>query len=114
MQTDERRERAIEAAARHSYIYEGDRKGCSYIGWEREPEDIKQEWRESVVAVVDAYEAALKDAGYVMVPVEPTKEMCVAMLNQENFTVARAFKWYSRAEDFWSVMLSARPGGDTQ
>ena len=47
--------KALEHAAQRSYEYEGDRKGCSYVGWAREPEDVKAEWRASVRTAVLAY-----------------------------------------------------------
>lgn len=46
---------ALEEAARQSYEYEGDRKRISFIGWDREPEAVKSEWRASVVVAVRAY-----------------------------------------------------------
>lgn len=48
---------SLEIAARRSYEYEGDRRGLSYVGWEREPEDVKAEWRSSVSTAIKAYQA---------------------------------------------------------
>jgi hypothetical protein len=46
---------AVEAAAKHSYEHEGDRKGVFYIGWENEPEEVKAEWRGCVSEPIAAY-----------------------------------------------------------
>lgn len=46
---------AIEAAAKRSYKYEGDRRGIHYIGWENEPEKVREEWRASVRVPITAY-----------------------------------------------------------
>ena len=91
--------KALEHAAQRSYEYEGDRKGCSYVGWDREPEDVKAEWRASVRTAVLAYLSATSPAAeiagtvgdanlkigqtgvtqdgveYVVVPKEPTEAM---------------------------------------
>ena len=56
------RDAAIEAAARAIYEIKGDRKGIEYIGWDREPDDVKEDWRTDVRATVDAYETALTRA----------------------------------------------------
>jgi len=53
------RDRAIEVAARHIYEDKGDRLGKDYIGSEREPEEVKADWRTDVRATIDAYEAAV-------------------------------------------------------
>ena len=52
------REQAIEAAAKFIYENKGDRKGIVYVGWDAEPGDVKDAWREDVRATIDAYEAA--------------------------------------------------------
>lgn len=39
---------AVQAAAKRSYEYEGDRKGLLYVGFENEPEDTQEQWRNSV------------------------------------------------------------------
>ena len=57
--------KALEHAAQRSYEYEGDRKGCSYVGWAREPEDVKAEWRASVRTVVLAYLSASPAPGAI-------------------------------------------------
>lgn len=54
------RDEAIEAAAEHIYEDKGDRKGIHYIGWEAEPEEVKEAWRVDVRATIVAYEAALQ------------------------------------------------------
>lgn len=51
-----RREQAIEAAAKRIYEIKGDRLGKDYIGWDKEPEEVKAEWRVDVRATIDAYE----------------------------------------------------------
>lgn len=51
-------ERALEAAAKRSYEFEGDRKHIAYVGWDNEPEDVKAEWRESVRVAVGAFQRA--------------------------------------------------------
>ncbi len=50
---------AIDAAARRSYEYEGARKSIAYIGWEREPQSVRDEWRASVMVAVAGYLDAL-------------------------------------------------------
>lgn len=52
------REEAIEAAAKSIYEQKGDRLGKDYIGWELEPEKVKDDWRVDVRATIDAYETA--------------------------------------------------------
>lgn len=54
-------EKALDAAAKRSYEYEGDRKGISYVGWDHEPEEVKAEWRESVRQALLPYLCALPD-----------------------------------------------------
>lgn len=54
-----KRDQAIEAAAKFIYEDKGDRKGIEYIGWHKEPEEVKDEWRRDVRATIDAYDAAL-------------------------------------------------------
>jgi hypothetical protein len=48
-------ENAVEVAAKRSYEYEGDRRGIRYIGWEAEPEKVREEWRASVRVPITAY-----------------------------------------------------------
>lgn len=57
--------KALEHAAQRSYEYEGDRKGCSYVGWDREPEEVKIEWRDSVGVAVAAYLSATSPAAEI-------------------------------------------------
>lgn len=52
------RDDAIEAAAKSIYEQKGDRIGKDYIGWELEPEEVKDSWRVDVRATIDAYEKA--------------------------------------------------------
>ena len=52
------REQAIEVAARFIYENKGDRLGKDYIGWDKEPDDVKAEWRNDVRITINAYEAA--------------------------------------------------------
>lgn len=54
------RNAAIEAAAQAIYEIKGDRKGIEYIGWDKEPDEVKDDWREDVRATIDAYEAACR------------------------------------------------------
>lgn len=54
------RDEAIELAARHIYETKGDRLGKNYVGWNREPEDVKEDWRRDVRETIDAYERARK------------------------------------------------------
>jgi hypothetical protein len=49
---------AIEAAAKHIYEAKGKRLGKDFIGWNREPDHIKAEWRQDVRETIDAYERA--------------------------------------------------------
>lgn len=53
------REQAIETAARRIYEIKGDRLGKDYIGWDKEPDGVKDDWRTDVRATIDAYEAAM-------------------------------------------------------
>lgn len=54
------RDFSIEAAAKAIYEGKGDRIGKDYIGWDNEPEEVKDGWRVDVRATIDAYEAALR------------------------------------------------------
>lgn len=56
------RDQAIEAAAQHVYEIKGDRLGKDYIGWHKEPDEVKDEWRKDVRTTIDAYEVALRTA----------------------------------------------------
>jgi hypothetical protein len=47
-------EAEVERAARRSYQYEGDRRGIDYAGWDMEPEGVKEEWRASCRAALEA------------------------------------------------------------
>ena len=53
------RDDAIEAAAKSIYESKGDRLGKDYIGWDKEPDEVKADWRLDVRATIEAYEAAL-------------------------------------------------------
>lgn len=61
-----------------------------------------------------------EQSGWKLVPVEPTEEMCRALLNVDGWSVARAFKSYNWAGTFWKAMLAASPtpptagGGDVE
>ena len=55
-----KREQAIETAARRIYEIKGARLGKDYIGWDKEPYEVKADWRMDVRATIDAYEDALK------------------------------------------------------
>lgn len=60
-------ETAIEAAAQRVYEDKGDRKGIVYVGWNNEPDDVKERWRKDVRVSVKAYlTAALSEQ--VVVP----------------------------------------------
>lgn len=48
-------ETALEAATRRIYEDKGDRIGIKYVGWEHEPEEVKNEWRQDVRLTVAAY-----------------------------------------------------------
>ena len=52
------RDAAIESAAKKIYEVKGDRLGKEYIGWDKEPDEVKDDWRVDVRATIDAYEAA--------------------------------------------------------
>ena len=52
------RDTAIEAAAKSIYEGKGDRVGIDYVGWDNEPESVKDQWRLDVRGTIDAYEAA--------------------------------------------------------
>ena len=54
------RDEAIEAAAKSIYEDKGDRKGIDYVGWDNEPDEVRDQWRVDVRRSIDAYEAALK------------------------------------------------------
>ena len=45
---------AVQAAAKHSYEYEGDRKGILYVGWEYEGDEVREQWCSSVRQVIAA------------------------------------------------------------
>lgn len=52
-------EAALEAATKHIYEDKGDRKGIIYAGWDSEPEEVKDPWREDVRVAVEAYLSAV-------------------------------------------------------
>jgi hypothetical protein len=53
----DKREDAIEHAARHIYADKAKRLHKDVVGWDAEPEEIKDEWRKDVRATIDAYES---------------------------------------------------------
>ena len=93
---------ALEAAAQHSYEWEGDRRGISYAGWSLEPDAVKDEWRNSVREAVSAYATE----AFVLVPRECSERMIIdgrqALLD-----------WDARSGDdmgmtlIWRAMLAA-------
>jgi ribonuclease HI len=48
-------EAAIDAASRHIYEEKSDRKGVGSVGWENEPEEVREGWRSDVRSSVAAY-----------------------------------------------------------
>lgn len=50
---------ALEKAATHSYEWEGDRKGILYVGWEHEPDHVREKWRRSVLEPLRVYLIAI-------------------------------------------------------
>lgn len=53
------RDKAIEIAAQAIYEAKGDRIGKDYIGWDKERDEVKDDWRVDVRATICAYEDAL-------------------------------------------------------
>lgn len=64
-------------------------------------------------AAIDAYEAAMREAGFVMVPVEPTLAMCEAVAKRLRQLGIKAGV-YDLAHDIVDIALAAALPGDPQ
>jgi len=58
---NEEREQAIEYAAQQIYADKAERLDKDVVGWDREPEEIKDAWRKDVRITIDAYEDKLAE-----------------------------------------------------
>ena len=110
---------AIEAAARAAWdrdqqiFWEG--SGTEPVAWESTTPAARALWRDFTTIAIEAYRAALREAGVVEVPVEPTQDMV-----QEGWLAWRDI-WGggSRVRSdillaAWREMIAARPqiGGE--
>lgn len=105
---------AIEAAARALASWEGaDWNAASFIGTPNgdEPDDMRAGYLEAATAAIEAYRAAMREAGFVEVPVEPTNKMIGQGWAEALGNGATGLECI---EEIYRAMIAARPqiGGE--
>jgi hypothetical protein len=90
----------------------GERVAQSLYGgdsWDDMPETYKQGCRDDAERMIAVYRRALADAGYVIVPREPTPEMTAAGAKECGPVDSRFDTSEGCASDVWFAMIEGAP-----